>query len=102
MTSTRCFERCRVCVANWRRDRLLTKLGAFYLAAERGEQPPVPSRSELLSGCCKHGAEADGQVRAIALGPWAVADRVRFGNYYCRNKTEKRHRSREIRQLSPW
>jgi hypothetical protein len=60
-----------LCCENWRRDRLLTRIGALYLALERGEQPPIPTRDELMAGCCKRGAEADGPVRAFAVGPWS-------------------------------
>jgi hypothetical protein len=38
---------------DWRRDRLLQKLGLLYLALERGEKPRIPPRAELLKGCCR-------------------------------------------------
>jgi hypothetical protein len=35
------------------RDRVLHILGMLYLYLERGDKPRIPTKNELLSGCCQ-------------------------------------------------
>jgi hypothetical protein len=35
------------------RDRVLHALGLIYLMLERGDKPRIPTRDELLVGCCR-------------------------------------------------
>ena len=37
----------------WQRDRVLWILGLIYLMLEKGEKPRIPTREEVLAGCCK-------------------------------------------------
>ena len=43
---------CCICT-DWRRDKVVARLGAFYLQCEVGQRPKVPSRAELMRGCCQ-------------------------------------------------
>jgi hypothetical protein len=36
-----------------RRDAVVARLGALYLALREGQAPQVPTRAELLRGCCR-------------------------------------------------
>jgi hypothetical protein len=57
---------------DYRRDKILTRLAMFWLACERGEQPKVPTRAELLRGCCKSaelGLEQDQGITILVNPP---------------------------------
>ena len=43
---------CCTCT-DWRRDKVVARLAAFFLACEAGQRPAVPARDELLRGCCR-------------------------------------------------
>jgi hypothetical protein len=44
---------CLGCTSSWQRDRALWILGLIYLMLEKGEKPRIPTREELLAGCCR-------------------------------------------------
>jgi hypothetical protein len=43
---------CLAC-ADYKRDKVLALLGAFWLASSQGQKPPCPTRAEMLQGCCQ-------------------------------------------------
>ena len=49
-----CFTQipCLGC-SNFRRDRVLHILAALYLVLEKGDKVRVPTRDELMAGCCQ-------------------------------------------------
>jgi hypothetical protein len=38
---------------DYKRDKVLALLGAYWLASSQGQTPPVPTRAQLLQGCCQ-------------------------------------------------
>jgi hypothetical protein len=61
---------------DWRRDRVLTRLGAFYLRSLSGQAPKPPTLDELTRGCCQRPEAANEGVTFIMPGqvdpptPW--------------------------------
>jgi hypothetical protein len=43
---------------DFRRDEVLARLASFYLAYEAGQTPAVPTRAEVLRGCCRQPRES--------------------------------------------
>jgi hypothetical protein len=43
---------CLAC-ADYKREKVLALLGAYWLASSQGQTPPVPTRVQLLQGCCQ-------------------------------------------------
>ena len=58
---------CCTCT-DWRRDKVVARLGAFYLAHEAGQRPAVPTRDELLRGCCRQPQEGLTLLGASLIG----------------------------------
>jgi hypothetical protein len=48
-----CFIPCLGCLDD-RAIAIRRRLGALYLQLEQKQLPEVPTRSELLRGCCRH------------------------------------------------
>lgn len=42
---------CCTCT-DWRRDKVVARLAAFFLACEAGQQPKL-TRADLMRGCCR-------------------------------------------------
>lgn len=45
---------CLAC-PHWKADAIRARIGAVYLAVERGESVTLPSRDVLTRGCCRRG-----------------------------------------------
>jgi len=53
---------------DFRRDKVVARLALFYLACEAGQRPALPTRDELLRGCCRQPQEGLTLLGASLIG----------------------------------
>jgi hypothetical protein len=61
--------------SDWRRDKALVWLGGFYLASLNGQKPAIPTRAQLLRGCCRS-AELLGDDAAVDEGITFIVPKI--------------------------
>jgi hypothetical protein len=68
--TTQCYNEIPCCsCGSWQRDRVLTRLVLFYLQSEAGQKPKVPTRAELMRGCCRDETGRDDGVTFLVQPP---------------------------------